>query len=614
LAEHGDPKHDADLDAGQIEQIMAEAYGLSQEADADSVLSSIERSSGFRSRVVLARADEEDSPVVPLGFEGGAEVPRGDRRFLAVGEIARSDVAIVFKGRDRDLGRHVALKVLRPEHAFDDEILTRFLEEAQLGGQLQHPGIAPVYGLGVVDDDRPCIAMKLARGETLAALLAARGSPSDERHRFLRIFEQTCHTLAYAHARGVVHGDLTLAHITVGTFGEVQIIAWGHASVVGRGASDVSTDVLALGGILREILAGPHELDVCNADEDLVALARDCLARRPRDAGAVARAITDHLAGAEERARRAQLDAAEERAGTELAHDLERREIQKAAWERRARQRTIIVAAILAATVLLGCLGYLWKDRADRRRTAEVRADVLEVTRQAEGHAGEADWARAAAWARQAKELAETSGVDEVTRRRAADALASADEGAAAARQVREDADMVARLDGIRSRRSGAEPSEIHARYAAAFRDYGIDVETLPAEEAAGKIWKKLGEIARGVDPDEWRDRYRKAMFNRRFDELARITRTADVKSLPAATVATLARYLRRREQFPHVVMLLRRAHAYHAGDFWINYELGVSLLRLGRPEEAAAYLQAALSLRPDHAPARELLEEAEGQ
>jgi hypothetical protein len=80
----------------------------------------------------------------------------------------------VLKGRDVDLGRDLAIKVLLEAHQGNAEVTRRFVEEAQIGGQLQHPGIVPVYDLGTFADRRPYFAMKLVKGQTLAALLADR--------------------------------------------------------------------------------------------------------------------------------------------------------------------------------------------------------------------------------------------------------------------------------------------------------------------------------------------------------------------------------------------------------------------------------------------------------
>jgi tetratricopeptide (TPR) repeat protein len=150
-------------------------------------------------------------------------------------EIARGGMGAIFKGRDIDLGRDIAVKVLLETHQGKTEFVQRFVEEAQIAGQLQHPGVTPVYELGQFADKRPYFTMKLVKGETLAALLAARPDSASDRARFVGVFAQVCQTLAYAHARGVIHRDLKPANIMVGAFGEVQVMDWGLAKVLKEG-------------------------------------------------------------------------------------------------------------------------------------------------------------------------------------------------------------------------------------------------------------------------------------------------------------------------------------------------------------------------------------------
>jgi tetratricopeptide (TPR) repeat protein/tRNA A-37 threonylcarbamoyl transferase component Bud32 len=189
----------------------------------------------------------DHDPSVPLPFS--QELPS---RYQLVGEIARGGMGAVFKGRDVDLGRDVAVKIMLDEHQGRTELLRRFVEEAQIGGQLQHPGIVPIYELGQAGDTRPFFTMKLVKGKTLAVLLkerhaakakpgpgalanAAGSVPTDP--RLLDIFEQVCQTVAYAHARGVIHRDLKPSNIMVGSFGEVQVMDWGLAKVLPRSGS-----------------------------------------------------------------------------------------------------------------------------------------------------------------------------------------------------------------------------------------------------------------------------------------------------------------------------------------------------------------------------------------
>jgi serine/threonine protein kinase len=104
------------------------------------------------------------------------------------GEIARGGMGAILKGRDVDLGRELAIKVLLETHMDRPEVVQRFIEEAQIGGQLQHPGIAPVYELGQFADQRPYFSMKLVKGETLSKLLSDRSSLDQDRGRFLGVF------------------------------------------------------------------------------------------------------------------------------------------------------------------------------------------------------------------------------------------------------------------------------------------------------------------------------------------------------------------------------------------------------------------------------------------
>ena len=161
-------------------------------------------------------------------------------RYRLQGEIARGGMGAILRGHDNDLGREIAVKVLLETHKGRTELLQRFVEEAQIGGQLQHPGIVPVYELGQFPDKRPYFTMKLVKGRTLAALLAERKDPVQDRPRFLKIFEQICQTLAYAHSKGVIHRDLKPANIMVGAFGEVQVMDWGLAKVLPEEDGDES--------------------------------------------------------------------------------------------------------------------------------------------------------------------------------------------------------------------------------------------------------------------------------------------------------------------------------------------------------------------------------------
>jgi serine/threonine protein kinase len=166
----------------------------------------------------------------------------GSARYELVREVGHGGIGVVFRGRDRHLGRDLAVKVLREVYRDKPEARRRFIAEARVGSQLQHPAIVPVYEQGRLDDGRPYFTMKLVEGHTLAALLRERTDPGQDLARFLGVFEQVCQAMAYAHARGVVHRDLKPANVMVGAFGEVQVMDWGFAKIVGSGQWAVGSE------------------------------------------------------------------------------------------------------------------------------------------------------------------------------------------------------------------------------------------------------------------------------------------------------------------------------------------------------------------------------------
>ena len=164
------------------------------------VLDTIAQSIGPVPRVLLrdTAAGETPGPIVrPDATDADPSI-----RYRIDGEIARGGMGAVLKGRDPDLGRDVAIKVLRDDLRDNADLVRRFVEEAQIGGQLQHPGVVPIYELGTFADRRPFFSMKLVKGQTLAELLAARSGPADDLPRFLSIFAAIAQTMAYAHTRG----------------------------------------------------------------------------------------------------------------------------------------------------------------------------------------------------------------------------------------------------------------------------------------------------------------------------------------------------------------------------------------------------------------------------
>jgi serine/threonine-protein kinase len=234
-AEEGDMaelRPDEEPAADPLDSALRWAFAPADDA-ASVVMQSIHLCTGQAVRLTLRDLGGGRAPLRVK--ESGVDWSGGTAgRYAVRGELARGGVGTILLARDNDLGRDVAVKILREQLADDPAILQRFVEEAQIGGQLQHPGIVPVYELGLDARQRPFFTMKLVQGETLAQVLAARARPSDEHARLLETFARVCETVAYAHARGVVHRDLKPGNVMVGEFGEVLVMDWGFAKVLGR--------------------------------------------------------------------------------------------------------------------------------------------------------------------------------------------------------------------------------------------------------------------------------------------------------------------------------------------------------------------------------------------
>jgi serine/threonine protein kinase len=349
-------------------------------------------------------------------------------------EIDRGGMGVVLRSRDRDLGRDLAIKVMRSEHKDNPALVQRFIKEAEICGRLQHPGIVPVHERGQLPDGRYYFTMKLVEGKTLADLLKRRPTVMELPH-FLAVFDQICQAMGYAHSQHVIHRDLKPSNIMVGIHGDVQVMDWGLAKILreddtglGRGGAatgdnlshagdiigtpsymapeqaqgkvdelDARCDVFSLGAILCEILTGkpPYgvedvlakaqrgdladalvTLDACGADERLIYLAMHCLSSnpsyRPRNAGEVARELREYVDSLNASAKAAE----EERRATE--DQARRATAQAAAAERKLKVAYNWLKASAAAVVITsGLLG--WTGLRSRVATTSNSALPLKV-------------------------------------------------------------------------------------------------------------------------------------------------------------------------------------------------------------------------------------------
>ena len=147
-------------------------------------------------------------------------------RYEALGVLGRGGMSTVYRAFDRELQREVALKVMAPEA---DGTMARLRTEARVLARLEHPGLVPVHDVGTLPDGRAFYVMRLVRGKRLDEHARQERSLA----ALLRLFERVCEAVAFAHAQGVLHRDLKPANVMVGPFGEVLVLDWGLAKMVG---------------------------------------------------------------------------------------------------------------------------------------------------------------------------------------------------------------------------------------------------------------------------------------------------------------------------------------------------------------------------------------------
>lgn len=200
---------------------------------------------GDTANTVVERRDPARSPGLRL--EGASFIPSlpspklalsGDERYGEQAEIGKGGMGRVFRVHDHNLNREVAMKVLRKDLANND-LVRRFHVEAQIGGQLEHPGLLPIHDLGHDDDGNAFFTMRyVAEHETLSAIISRLRDGDESTHalytmeRRIHIIQRVVNALSYAHQRGVVHRDIKPDNILIGANGEVYLADWGVATLI----------------------------------------------------------------------------------------------------------------------------------------------------------------------------------------------------------------------------------------------------------------------------------------------------------------------------------------------------------------------------------------------
>lgn len=255
-------------------------------------------------------APSMDAAALPSSIAREAVTGAGRYEFgdsLGIGGAGR-----VVRARDCEIGRVVALKTLKPGTEADSALGTRFLTEAQITAQLEHPNIIPVYDLGALPGGEPYYTMRVVKQQSLQDVLArAELRRQWPLVRLVGAFVQVSRALAYAHRCGVVHRDIKPENVLLGDYGEVYLADWGNAKILSsvepqaaagdalepfgivgaggfgrrrhemlpsglsgtpgyiapeqirgdRSQIDHRTDIFALGVVLYEMLTGEHPFD-----------------------------------------------------------------------------------------------------------------------------------------------------------------------------------------------------------------------------------------------------------------------------------------------------------------------------------------------------------------
>ena len=209
----------------------------------DSGLGTPSSSSGVKydlTKRVMRAIAKPATPVVP--YSGTGEY--GIHRVLRVHQ--RGGMGRILLAYDQYLKREVAIKELHPEVAEDESIVRRFIGEAEITAQLEHPGVVPIHRIGQGADGLPYYTMKMIKGETLQdAIKAYHRKPSrSELFTLVRRLVSVSKTIAFAHSKGVIHRDLKPANIMIGEHGETLVMDWGLAKPYNQGIEDTYISVI----------------------------------------------------------------------------------------------------------------------------------------------------------------------------------------------------------------------------------------------------------------------------------------------------------------------------------------------------------------------------------
>jgi serine/threonine-protein kinase len=615
--------------------------------------------------------------------------------------IGEGGFGVVFLAeQERPVRRRVALKIIKP--GMDTrQVIARFEAERQALAMMDHPNIAKVFDAGATEAGRPYFVMELVQGVPITEYCDQCNLTTRER---LELFVSVCQAVQHAHQKGVIHRDLKPTNVLVAMqdgrpatriidFGVAKAISGnqrltdqtlmtGFAQMMGTPlymspeqaelsplGVDTRSDIYSLGVMLYELLTGTtpfdkNRLHAASYDElrriireeepprpsaristlaaELATTVAEQRRTNPRRLSQNIRGDLDWIVMKcldKDRSRRYETVSA-------LAADIQRYLNDEpvlacspsAAYRLRKfvkRKKVALAIAgclLLTTTALVASIGWNVRDRLARQvaMEREVSLALQEATRLQH----QANWTEAMSAAKRAKALLDANDITPQLRRQVQELLA--------------DLQMLgkleqARLEGaaVRQRNSSFDSARTDAKYAEAFREYGIEVQALLPPTAAREIkgrnirvelaaalddwararratlrhqgleqadttWKHFLAVARAADPDPWRNRFRDAWEtdSKQLERkaLEKLAASAPMDQLAPSNILRLARLLNDLGATEQAVGLLQQVQQQYPADFWINQTLAFTLHHMQPPrlDEAIGFYRTAVALRPN--------------
>jgi serine/threonine protein kinase/Flp pilus assembly protein TadD len=648
-----------------------------------------------RLEALLSKHDQAASflekPVVPA--LAALDGPPCERPGTLVGpykllqQIGEGGMGIVYMAEQQEpVRRKVALKIIKP--GMDSrQVIARFEAERQALAMMDHQNIAKVFDAGTTQTGRPFFVMELVHGVPITQFCDDNQLTPRER---LALFVPVCQAIQHAHQKGIIHRDIKPSNVLVTLYDEKpvpKIIDFGVAKAIEQrltektlftqfgtlvgtfeymspeqaemNASGVDTrsDIYSLGVLLYELLTSTTPLQRERLREaaldELVRLIKEEEPPRP----SVRLSSSDTLpkiaaARKTEPAKLAKLVRGEidwivmrclekERSrryetANGLARDVERYlddepveacppsatyRLRKFLRKNRKLAAGAAFCLVVALVVASNGLWFAHKRSETAGRVEEALRRVGELQQQGR-------WPEALEAAQRAEELLRLGvGSADLQQR---------------VHVVLTDLKMLQRLEEIRLEEAALKDRNIHdfqsisLLYAEAFRNFGVDVDTLGAEVAAERIrahpihievaaaldhwahirlyqmaktseepnWQHLRAVARIADPDPWRNRLREALSGIPVNKqlLQDLARSPGLGSQSVLTLRLLGNYLADAGEVPTAIAILRQAQQWHPDDFWITNDLADYLQQSPQPTESLRFYTAALALRPQSA------------